>query len=82
MMMDGFKRRTRLWTRGCMLYDFIPNRPEVRLRPSMQCFAEVMQRSTSIQKMVVASVNEGTPELYVASILMRVCYSPTGRFDY
>ena len=37
---------------GCMLYDLIPNMPEVRLRPLMQHFAEVMQRSSAIQSLV------------------------------
>ena len=38
------KRRTHsLFRQGCMLYELIPNMPEVRLRPLMQRFAEVMQ---------------------------------------
>lgn len=49
------KTRTHsLFRQGCMLYDLIPNRPEVRLRPLMQRFAEVMQRSGAIQKLVAA----------------------------
>ena len=47
------KRRTHsLFRQGCMLYDLIPNMPEVRLRPLMQRFAEVMQRSSAIQALV------------------------------
>ena len=47
------KRRTHsLFRQGCMLYELIPNMPEVRLRPLMQRFAEVMQRSGAIQRMV------------------------------
>ncbi len=46
-------RRTHsLFRQGCMLYDLIPNMPEVRLRPLMQRFAEVMQRSSAIQSLV------------------------------
>ena len=47
------KTRTHsLFRQGCMLYDLIPNMPEVRLRPLMQRFTEVMQRSSAIQKLV------------------------------
>ena len=47
------KRRTHsLFRQGCMLYELIPNMPEVRLRPLMQRFAEVMQRSGAIQRLV------------------------------
>ncbi len=47
------KRRTHsLFRQGCMLYELIPNMPEVRLRPLMQRFAEVMQRSSAIQRLV------------------------------
>ena len=47
------KRRTHsLFRQGCMLYELIPNMPEVRLRPLMQRFAEVMQRSSAIQNLV------------------------------
>ena len=47
------KRRTHsLFCQGCMLYELIPNMPEVRLRPLMQRFAEVMQRSSAIQRLV------------------------------
>ncbi len=47
------KRRTHsLFRQGCMLYELIPNMPEVRLRPLMQRFAEVMQRSNAIQRLV------------------------------
>ena len=50
------KRRTHsLFRQGCMLYDLIPNMPEVRLRPLMQRFAEVMQRSGAIQRLVAIS---------------------------
>ncbi len=46
-------RRTHsLFRQGCMLYDLIPNMPEVRLRPLMKRFAEVMQRSSAIQSLV------------------------------
>lgn len=49
-------RRTHsLFRQGCMLYDLIPNMPEVRLRPLMQRFADVMQRSSAIQKLVAVS---------------------------
>ena len=49
-------RRTHsLFRQGCMLYDLIPNMPEVRLRPLMQRFAELMQRSSAIQRMVAVS---------------------------
>ena len=47
------KTRTHsLFRQGCMLYDLIPNMPEIRLRPLMQRFAEVMQRSSAIQRLV------------------------------
>ena len=47
------KRRTHsLFRQGCMLYELIPNMPEVRLYPLMQRFAEVMQRSSAIQRLV------------------------------
>ncbi len=50
------KTRTHsLFRQGCMLYDLIPNMPEVRLRPLMLRFADVMQRSGAIQTMVVIS---------------------------
>lgn len=50
------KRRTHsLFRQGCMLYELIPNMPEVRLRPLMQRFAEVMQRSGAIQRLVAIS---------------------------
>lgn len=50
------KRRTHsLFRQGCMLYELIPNMPEVRLRPLMQRFAEVMQRSSAIQSLVAVS---------------------------
>ncbi len=46
-------RRTHsLFRQGCMLYDLIPNMPEVRLRPLMKRLAEVMQRSSAIQSLV------------------------------
>ena len=38
-----------------MLDELIPNMPEVRLRPLMQRFAEVMQRSSAIQTLVAVS---------------------------
>ena len=47
------KTRTHsLFRQGCMLYEFVPNMPEVRLRPVMRCFAEIMQRSSAIQRLV------------------------------
>ncbi len=50
------KTRTHsLFRQGCMLYDLIPNMPEVRLRPLMLRFVDVMQRSGAIQTMVVIS---------------------------
>ena len=50
------KRRTHsLFRQGCMLYELIPNMPEVRLRPLMQHFAEIMQRSSAIQRLVAIS---------------------------
>jgi hypothetical protein len=50
------KTRTHsLFRQGCMLYDLIPNMPEVRLRPLMLHFAEVMQRSSAIQNLVAVS---------------------------
>lgn len=50
------KTRTHsLFRQGCMLYDLIPNMPEVRLRPLMLHFAEVMQRSSAIQRLVAVS---------------------------
>ena len=50
------KRRTHsLFRQGCMLYELIPNMPEVRLRPLMHRFAEVMQRSSAIQRLVAVS---------------------------
>ena len=46
-------RRTHsVFRQGCMLYDLIPNMPEARLRPLLQRFAEVMQRSGAIQRLV------------------------------
>ena len=50
------KTRTHsLFRQGCMLYDLVPNMPEVRLRPLMLHFAEVMQRSSAIQSLVAVS---------------------------
>ena len=47
------KTRTHsLFRQGCMLYESIPNMPEARLRPLMLRFAEVMQRSDAIQRLV------------------------------
>ena len=47
-------RRTHsVFRQGCMLYELIPNMPEIRLRPLMQRFAEMMQRSGAIQRLVV-----------------------------
>ena len=37
------QRRTHsVFRQGCMLYELIPNMPEVRLRPLMERFAEMM----------------------------------------
>ena len=50
------KTRTHsLFRQGCMLYDLIPNMPEVRLRPLMLRFADIMRRSGAIEPMVVIS---------------------------
>ena len=50
------KRRTHsVFRQGCILYELIPNMPEVRLRPLMQRFAEVMQRSSAIERLVAVS---------------------------
>ena len=51
----GKTRTHSVFRQGCMLYELIPNRPEVRLRPLMQRFAEVMQRSGAIQRLVAVS---------------------------
>ena len=41
---NAVKRRVHsLFRQGCMLYDLIPNMPEVRLRPLMECFALMLQ---------------------------------------
>jgi hypothetical protein len=43
------KRRTHsLFRQGCMLYELIPNMPEIRLRPLVERFAEVIQQSRTI----------------------------------
>ena len=40
------KRRTHsLFRQGCMLYDPIPNMPELRLRPLMERFFKMLQQS-------------------------------------
>ena len=45
------KRRTHaLFRQGCLLYDLIPNRPEQRLRPLMQRFAEVLLQQPTFNK--------------------------------
>ena len=50
------KTRTHsLFRQGCMLYDLIPNMPQVRLRPLMLRFADIMRRSGAIEPMVVIS---------------------------
>src|ERR1700722_20671123 len=43
------KHRTHsLFRQGCMLYELIPNMPEIRLRPLVARFAEVIQQSRTI----------------------------------
>ena len=38
------KRRVHsLFRQGCMLYDLIPTMPEIRLRPLMQRFSQMLQ---------------------------------------
>lgn len=50
------ERRTHsLFRQGCRLDDLIPNMPDVRLRPLLQRFADVMQRSRAIQWLVEVS---------------------------
>jgi len=40
------KRRTHfLFRQGCMLFDLIPNMPEIRLRSLIERFAELIQQS-------------------------------------
>ena len=40
------KTRTHsLFRQGCMLYDLIPNRPEHRVKPLIQRYAEILQQS-------------------------------------
>ena len=34
-----------LFRQGCMFYDLIPNRPERRLRPLVERYAEILQQS-------------------------------------
>ena len=47
------KTRTHsLFRQNCLLYNLVPNMPEVRLRPLIQRFAEIMQRSGAIQRLV------------------------------
>ena len=50
------KRRTHsLFRQGCILYDLIPNMPDVRLRPLMRRFTDMMQRSSAIQRLIAVS---------------------------
>lgn len=43
------KRRTHsLFRQGCMLYDLIPNMPDIRLRPLIERFAEMMQQKRAL----------------------------------
>jgi hypothetical protein len=45
------KTRTHsLFRQGCMLYDLIPNMPELRLRPLMERYAEILQQSGVISE--------------------------------
>jgi Transposase DDE domain len=45
------KTRTHsLFRQGCMLYDLIPNMPELRLRPLMERYAEILQQSRVISE--------------------------------
>jgi hypothetical protein len=47
------KRRTHsLFRQGCMLYELIPNMPEIRLRPLLERFYELMQQSRVIRQIV------------------------------
>src|SRR5688500_9410303 len=45
------KTRTHsLFRQGCMLYDLIPNMPELRLRPLMERYVEILQQSRVISE--------------------------------
>ena len=46
-----------------MIYELTPNMPEVRLRPLMQRFAEVMQQSSAIQRLLAVPSKKGFPEV-------------------
>ena len=49
LKVNTVKRRTHsLFRQGCMLYDLIPNMPEIRLRPLGERFAEMIQQSRTI----------------------------------
>jgi len=49
LKVNTVKRRTHsLFRQGCMLYDLIPNMPEIRLRPLVERFAEMIQQSRTI----------------------------------
>lgn len=50
------KRRTHsLFRQGCMLYELIPNMPEIRLRPLLERFYELIQQSRVIRQIVTAN---------------------------
>jgi len=49
------KRRTHsLFHQGCMLYDLIPNMPEARLRPLMECFGAMREQLLLFTKVLGA----------------------------
>ena len=49
------KRRTHsLFRQGCMLYDPIPNMPETRLRPLMECFGAMLEQRPLFTKVLGA----------------------------
>ncbi len=49
------KRRTHsLFRQGCMLYDLIPNMPEARLHPPMQCFGALLEQPPLFTKVLGA----------------------------
>lgn len=55
LKVNTVKRRTHsLFRQGCMLYDLIPNMPEIRLRPLMERFFEFMQQSRVFSKIFAA----------------------------
>ena len=58
------KRRTHSsFRQGCMLYDLIPNMPESRLRPLMDCFAAMLAAQPLFAKAFWSGLKfEGSPE--------------------